>query len=208
MILTPKHLRVANLAFLFIISFYLKVVESPAAHALPRFAAVIGDACTGAGQGTCDTDELCVAGICQGNNCGNGIVDSTEACDDGNQTSGDGCDSTCAQETGFTCSSPSGMVYYEYFEADASPTLNSWFGGSPGTAPVAPTEVNFIDNMQEADISPVEDVTEDFVFDLEGTINVPATGNWTFFTSSDDGSRLYIDGNEVVNNDGLHGVVE
>ena len=100
------------------------------------------------------------------------------------------------------------MVYYEYFEADASPTLNSWFGGSPGTAPVAPTEVNFIDNMQEADISPVEDVTEDFVFDLEGTINVPATGNWTFFTSSDDGSRLYIDGNEVVNNDGLHGVVE
>ena len=76
MILTPKYLRVANLAFLFIISFYLKVVESPAAHALPRFAAVIGDACTGAGQGTCDTDELCVAGICQGNNCGNGIVDS------------------------------------------------------------------------------------------------------------------------------------
>lgn len=39
-------------------------------------------------------------------------------------------------------------------------------------------------------------------------IEVPATGEYSFFTSSDDGSRLYIDEQLIVNNDGLHGMVE
>ncbi|MCC6337231.1 MAG: DUF4215 domain-containing protein [Myxococcales bacterium] len=36
--------------------------------------------------------------------CGDGTTGSGEACDDGNTTAGDGCGSTCALETGFTCS--------------------------------------------------------------------------------------------------------
>ena len=28
--------------------------------------------------------------------CGNGVLDSGEACEDGNTTNGDGCDDTCA----------------------------------------------------------------------------------------------------------------
>jgi len=40
--------------------------------------------------------------------CGNGKVESGEACDDGNTTNGDGCSSTCGIETGYTCNgSPS-----------------------------------------------------------------------------------------------------
>jgi hypothetical protein len=31
-------------------------------------------------------------------------------------------------------------------------------------------------------------------------------GDYTFYTSSDDGSKLYIDGTQVVDNDGLHGM--
>jgi len=34
-----------------------------------------------------------------------------------------------------------------------------------------------------------------------GNLYVPSSGNWTFFTTSDDGSRLYIDGQQVVFND-------
>ncbi|WP_240487997.1 PA14 domain-containing protein, partial [Polaribacter vadi] len=37
-----------------------------------------------------------------------------------------------------------------------------------------------------------------------GYINIAATNTYTFYTSSDDGSKLYINGTEVVNNDGLH----
>ena len=36
--------------------------------------------------------------------CGDGIVVSGELCDDNNTRSGDGCSSTCAVETGYTCS--------------------------------------------------------------------------------------------------------
>jgi hypothetical protein len=43
---------------------------------------------------------------------------------------------------------------------------------------------------------------------FSGWIDVPAGGLWTFFTTSDDGSRLKIGSTTVVNNDGLHGMVE
>lgn len=37
------------------------------------------------------------------------------------------------------------------------------------------------------------------------TIEITTAGDYTFTTRSDDGSRLYVNGNQVVNNDGLHG---
>lgn len=40
------------------------------------------------------------------------------------------------------------------------------------------------------------------------SIQIPANGEYTFYTQSDDGSRLYVDGKLVVNNDGLHGMSE
>lgn len=40
---------------------------------------------------------------------------------------------------------------------------------------------------------------------FEGHIWVPRDGNYTFFLKSDDGSRLTIDGERWVSNDGLHG---
>jgi len=40
------------------------------------------------------------------------------------------------------------------------------------------------------------------------TINITRPGAYTFFTNSDDGSRLYINDKLVVNNDGNHGMVE
>lgn len=37
------------------------------------------------------------------NICGDGYVLATEACDDGNNINGDGCDANCKVETGWTC---------------------------------------------------------------------------------------------------------
>lgn len=42
----------------------------------------------------------------------------------------------------------------------------------------------------------------------EGSIHIPETGGYEFSLASDDGSRLLIDQKVVVDNDGLHGVVE
>ncbi|MGD1917054.1 MAG: S8 family serine peptidase [Phycisphaerales bacterium] len=41
-----------------------------------------------------------------------------------------------------------------------------------------------------------------------GFIDIPETGVYTLFTNSDDGSKLYLGDDEIVDNDGLHGMVE
>jgi alpha-L-fucosidase len=45
---------------------------------------------------------------------------------------------------------------------------------------------------------------ENYGLRFEGYIEVPTTGVFTFFTTSDDGSCLWIDGEKVVDNDGAH----
>ena len=54
---------------------------------------MVGDTGTGGGDDDGDTG---------GPNCGNNKVDSGEACDDGNKTSGDGCSASCQMEPGAT----------------------------------------------------------------------------------------------------------
>lgn len=49
---------------------------------------------------------------------------------------------------------------------------------------------------------------ENYALWFKGYIQVPATGMYSFFTRSDDGSRLLIGKTEVVLNDGLHGLEE
>jgi hypothetical protein len=50
--------------------------------------------------------------------------------------------------------------------------------------------------------------TDKFAFEFSGYIKIDKDAIYTFFTDSDDGSMLYIDGEEIVNNDGDHGNVE
>jgi cysteine-rich repeat protein len=54
----------------------------------------------------CTIDDMCVAGVCGGDSqtCGDGIVqgDCNEECDDGNNTSDDGCSDTCQNELACT----------------------------------------------------------------------------------------------------------
>ena len=43
-----------------------------------------------------------------------------------------------------------------------------------------------------------------FAVRLTGSIFIPTTGTYSFSTTSDDGSVLYLDGLQILNNDGLH----
>ena len=49
---------------------------------------------------------------------------------------------------------------------------------------------------------------EKFAFEFSGYIKIEKDAIYTFFADSDDGSILYVDDEEVVNNDGDHGNVE
>lgn len=44
----------------------------------------------------------------------------------------------------------------------------------------------------------------DGIFDIKGFVNVTTAKTYTFALQSDDGSALFVDGKEVVNDDGIH----
>lgn len=47
-----------------------------------------------------------------------------------------------------------------------------------------------------------------FAFKYSGYISIADSGDYTFYTASDDGSKLYVNGTQIVDNDGLHSVRE
>ncbi len=49
---------------------------------------------------------------------------------------------------------------------------------------------------------------DNFGIHFAGFIRIEREGEYTFYTTSDDGSKVLIDDKEVVNNDGLHGTME
>ncbi|MGA1466655.1 MAG: PA14 domain-containing protein [Phycisphaerales bacterium] len=53
---------------------------------------------------------------------------------------------------------------------------------------------------------PAEHPPEMFALRFKGAIEIPTAGEWTFFLTSDDGSRLYLDGAVAIANDGEHGM--
>lgn len=48
-------------------------------------------------------------------------------------------------------------------------------------------------------------LTDQFLSEVIGNINIATAGTYQFRLTSDDGSRLRLDGNVVINHDGLHG---
>ncbi len=93
--------------------------------------------------------------------------------------------------------SPHPGLGYEYFETGPLTSL-------PNFDALVPVRTGTVSAF---DISP-RDRDDDFAFRFSGVVNVPSAGSWTFFTSSDEGSRLFVDGSQVVNNDGLHPTTE
>jgi alpha-L-fucosidase len=87
-------------------------------------------------------------------------------------------------------------LLYEYFHGtwDNLPDFNK-------LEPVSSGELDGFD------ISPRER-KEYFGFRFTGYVTVPRDGVYKFYVASDDGSRLYIGKDLVVDNDGLHGSVE
>ncbi|HJS55919.1 MAG TPA: alpha-L-fucosidase [Chitinophagaceae bacterium] len=93
-------------------------------------------------------------------------------------------------------SKPKQGINFKYFEPTGKVNLNSTSG-----PPTASGVADIISNKEKKR-------TDKFAFEFTGYIKIAKDGIYTFFTDSDDGSMLYIDGEELVNNDGDHGNVE
>ncbi len=91
---------------------------------------------------------------------------------------------------------PPTFISYEYYEG----VYNS-LPDFDGLTPVATGETSAF-SLSEAQVN------DNFAFRYTATLSLTAEGAYTFFTNSDDGSQLSINGELVVDNDGLHGARE
>ncbi|MDZ7317172.1 MAG: PA14 domain-containing protein [candidate division KSB1 bacterium] len=87
-------------------------------------------------------------------------------------------------------------IYYEYY-------LGSW-EKLPDFDSLTPRKTGILEKFD----LPKNHAGDNFGVRYIGYIDIKQEGEYTFYTQSDDGSRLLIGGFEVVNNDGLHGFEE
>ena len=88
-------------------------------------------------------------------------------------------------------------LFYDYYEADMGSAL-------PDFDALTPTRSGISDRVR----IDVDRRGDHFAFRWRGSVNIPESGTWTFYTASDDGSRVFVDDVLVVDHDGLHGTSE
>ncbi len=103
---------------------------------------------------------------------------------------------TYVRKSGFKITNAKHGIGFKYYEPTGKIDMNS-MSGNPVLAGV--TNIFTTEMKKRGDR---------FAFDYSGYIKIDKDGFYTFFTNSDDGSKLFIDDEEVVNNDGDHGDVE
>ncbi|MEJ7767478.1 MAG: PA14 domain-containing protein, partial [Chitinophagaceae bacterium] len=114
--------------------------------------------------------------------------------------SGPGIDRQLIPDNAFGTNSSGSGLRYKYYEGD--------FNTLPDFSSLSPVKSGTTANI-EIGARPVGS-NDHFAFIWEGYIHIPAPGDYTFETISDDGSKLYFNTNyslyasAVVNNDGVH----
>ena len=100
-------------------------------------------------------------------------------------------------KSGFSNRVTAGTYYnglqYTYYEGAVSTVYD--------ISLLTPVKTGYVPNF---DIKTPRQVNDNFAFVFEGYINIPTAGSYTFYTKSDDGSTLSINGREVVSNNGKH----
>ncbi|WP_036389644.1 PA14 domain-containing protein, partial [Microcystis aeruginosa] len=102
-----------------------------------------------------------------------------------------------------------GQYYNGYFDDNLG-----FFSQNPSLLTRIDTNVNFLDNSTSWNLNTISQLAdlETFSAQWNGYINIPVTGNYTFYLNSDDASYLFLDSatlaptptNATINNGGLH----
>ncbi len=74
----------------------------------------------------------------------------------------------------------------------------------PDFAVHTPVKIGTIGNFDITETAP----DDHYAYVFEGLVRLPEDGIYTFYTASDDGSRLYIGDELLVDNDGIHSIEE
>lgn len=85
-------------------------------------------------------------------------------------------------------------VHYRYFEGEFS-------GNLPDFRQLTPARTGRANRFRLQDIAPR---ATNFAVQFEGFLQISRRGKYTFFTESNDGSRLFVDDQLIVDNDGEH----
>lgn len=89
-------------------------------------------------------------------------------------------------------------INYKYFEVEEISSL-------PVFEKLTPSQTG---TVYEFRIDSIKYRDSYFAIQFESFLKIEQDGEYKFYTLSDDGSKLYIDGKEVVDNDGSHGTKE
>ena len=102
------------------------------------------------------------------------------------------------------------LLRHQLIESAAAPGLRYEYFEEPGLETVM--TIDTYTAVRKGSVQTIDKLPEhrgdNFCFRFTGEVNVPTTGEWTFYLKSDDGSRLWIDGEELINNDGNHAPTE
>lgn len=123
---------------------------------------------------------------------------------------------TTPDATDFTYYYPSGITthdkeHYTYRPAlDVKPTENGLrYTYSEGNF-LSTADIRKIGKNEQSGVMPNFDITkaaakDHFAYIFEGYVNIPESDVFIFYINSDDGAKLYIDGELLLDNDGSHG---
>ncbi len=161
--------------------------------------------------------------------CGDGIVNEGETCDDGNTRSGDGCSAECELEQDLTCDQIEEKEgwYGEYFNYNKShPDMelprsqwddvtghpknsfgHDWYDEQYFRFARIDNSLQFGSSWYPFDMAP-EEITKGHEYHFgahwSGEVHVPTPGQYQLSIESDDDAWVYVNGELVLNNSGVH----
>jgi hypothetical protein len=98
-----------------------------------------------------------------------------------------------------------GLAIECYALASTPATLASVNWNAAPTATGAVSHINFSSAASASNPFWTSGPASNFAVRVSGFIEIPQDGNWTFSIGSDAGSRLLIDGSQLIDHDGVHG---
>ena len=84
----------------------------------------------------------------------------------------------------------------------------SYFEGEWESLPDFDTLTPIFQDVVSVPTHAIRNRDDHYGLQFTGTIQIVDSGDYTFYLTSDDGSRLILNGQELIVNDGVHGVVE